>query len=697
MKGEGIAGRPEPAARHNMSERSALSSMPITSRPYRDEGDYARMWALLNDLYRLAGPAVYCTVGDLDWWRATDDDPAAVARTRLWTDDTGAPSSASPGRAGSRSISSPTRATARSKGRCSPGPSGGGSTARRRRSPSSLRRERHRAPGRPVRPRVRARGLRPQLSRPVAGRAAAGTAPAARLHPAPRPRQAISSGAWRSIGTLAPSWMTTAKHRAVLRASTYRLDLDLAPVAPDRTFAAFCIVWFDEANRIGCSEPVGRHSAHRRRGLARALLDGGRAASSGWRARGLRQQPRRRGRRERALRVGRLPARRSQLRLAEDALPLAARPSAPTPRRRAPAGGRERERRPGRGAGRAADAAGRPAARAGDRPRRRLVARPGSLPVPARRRVGRGAWSPSAPGRSPAWPSPACASRSAGSAWSPSPWPTGGRGSARPSSRPPTPPCAPTSLCDAAILEARHDNAPALASTAGSASSSPARASSAACRAARGRSSFRPAPPEATRSCPSPGPTSSFSTRSTPSTTAAGATRICSTGFTEGPGPGAAAARRAAGRPGYLPGRAGGGPARPGRRADPRRLPRADRRRAGGGRAPGRRPRPRQPAAPRSGSRDPRRAGRAQPPARPRAPQPAAGEGLPPPCPPPPRLLRLGAPRESRAKRGTVAERGRSRWRDVGRISLPAARPSVPRSPFRVRAFRARGIWSREA
>lgn len=71
---------------------------------------------------------------------------------------------------------------------------------------------------------------------------------------------------------VAPSRMTAAKHRAVMHSPTYRPDLDVIVEAPDRSFAAFCIVWFDDVNRIGVFEPVGTHSAHRRRGLGRAMM-----------------------------------------------------------------------------------------------------------------------------------------------------------------------------------------------------------------------------------------------------------------------------------------------------------------------------------------------------------------------------------------------------------------------------------------
>lgn len=48
----------------------------------------------------------------------------------------------------------------------------------------------------------------------------------------------------------APSRMTVEKYRRIMNAPTYRPDLDLVVVAPDGTFAAFCIVWFDEVNRL---------------------------------------------------------------------------------------------------------------------------------------------------------------------------------------------------------------------------------------------------------------------------------------------------------------------------------------------------------------------------------------------------------------------------------------------------------------
>jgi ribosomal protein S18 acetylase RimI-like enzyme len=66
--------------------------------------------------------------------------------------------------------------------------------------------------------------------------------------------------------------MTEAKHRAVMASPTYRPELDLIVEAPGGSVAAYCIVWLDEVNAHGVFEPVGCHSAHRQRGLTKAVM-----------------------------------------------------------------------------------------------------------------------------------------------------------------------------------------------------------------------------------------------------------------------------------------------------------------------------------------------------------------------------------------------------------------------------------------
>lgn len=71
-----------------------------------------------------------------------------------------------------------------------------------------------------------------------------------------------------------PGW-----YRNVQRAPLYRRDLDLVAEAPDGSIAGFVTVWFDDATRSAYLEPVGVVPAHRRRGVARALIGGALAAA----------------------------------------------------------------------------------------------------------------------------------------------------------------------------------------------------------------------------------------------------------------------------------------------------------------------------------------------------------------------------------------------------------------------------------
>jgi ribosomal protein S18 acetylase RimI-like enzyme len=68
-----------------------------------------------------------------------------------------------------------------------------------------------------------------------------------------------------------PSRVVPESYLQVMRAWPYRAELDWVAVAPDGTFAANCLCWLDEANRVVEMEPVGTHPEHRRRGLAAAV------------------------------------------------------------------------------------------------------------------------------------------------------------------------------------------------------------------------------------------------------------------------------------------------------------------------------------------------------------------------------------------------------------------------------------------
>jgi ribosomal protein S18 acetylase RimI-like enzyme len=68
-----------------------------------------------------------------------------------------------------------------------------------------------------------------------------------------------------------PSRVTVDSYRAVTRTPPYRPELDVVAIAPDGMVAAYALGWLDEASGVGELEPVGTHSAHRRRGLAAAV------------------------------------------------------------------------------------------------------------------------------------------------------------------------------------------------------------------------------------------------------------------------------------------------------------------------------------------------------------------------------------------------------------------------------------------
>ena len=67
-------------------------------------------------------------------------------------------------------------------------------------------------------------------------------------------------------------WPSQISYQGLQQAPDYRPDLDFYVVAPDGEYAAFCIAWWDKVNQIASLEPVGTVPAHRRKGLARAVV-----------------------------------------------------------------------------------------------------------------------------------------------------------------------------------------------------------------------------------------------------------------------------------------------------------------------------------------------------------------------------------------------------------------------------------------
>lgn len=70
--------------------------------------------------------------------------------------------------------------------------------------------------------------------------------------------------------------MTVEERLAIMRAPQYQPDMDLVAEAPDGSLAAFCICGLASAEeRVGTTDPIGVHPAHRGLGLAAALVTAG--------------------------------------------------------------------------------------------------------------------------------------------------------------------------------------------------------------------------------------------------------------------------------------------------------------------------------------------------------------------------------------------------------------------------------------
>lgn len=61
-------------------------------------------------------------------------------------------------------------------------------------------------------------------------------------------------------------------YRHVMVSPGYDPARELVAVAPDGTFAAFAVTWYDELNRTGLLEAVGTHPDHQQRGLGKAVV-----------------------------------------------------------------------------------------------------------------------------------------------------------------------------------------------------------------------------------------------------------------------------------------------------------------------------------------------------------------------------------------------------------------------------------------
>lgn len=254
-----------------------MQTKSYTSRLYGDNMDYERMRALLRSTYRLTTPPLNCTIGDLDWWRATTNDPAVLSKVRLWFDPLGLLVAFTwPGkdqidvmvRPNHRIVEEEILTQAEAEYRQALAADTSSNAFRYWSTDVDV---------------VRNTLLTEHGYTRTNDYLVFHTLPLDHLPKSPtlpggytirhvtgeadlEARVAVHRAAFH------PSRMTVEKHRAVMASPTYRPELDLVAVAPDGSFAAYTIVWLDEANQMGIFEPVGCHPEHQRRGLASAVM-----------------------------------------------------------------------------------------------------------------------------------------------------------------------------------------------------------------------------------------------------------------------------------------------------------------------------------------------------------------------------------------------------------------------------------------
>lgn len=247
----------------------------FTARAYQSEADYDLMSGLLVESLARGGLPVYATIGNLDWWRVAEDDPRSIYQTQLWFDDDQLIAFAWPIEGQVDILVHPDTphlhavalawseshfATHAVEGTIEPWVAWAFTSDAARIAALENRDYRRTERGlvlysqpvpNPAPPPVLPNGY---VIRAVEGLAEV------------EKRVAVQRAAFES------TWMTAERHDRVRNSPTYRPELDIVVVAPEGEFAAFALLWYDEANRLGVFEPLGVSVAYQRLGLGRAVI-----------------------------------------------------------------------------------------------------------------------------------------------------------------------------------------------------------------------------------------------------------------------------------------------------------------------------------------------------------------------------------------------------------------------------------------
>ena len=253
---------------------SDTSLQPNETRLFAGEDDYQGLRYLLTDIYTRQGPYVSCTLGEMDWWRFTEHDQNAMSSMRLWLVGGEIRGAAWPHadsvdifvHPDNRNLEDQMLEWAEIATRDSlPHDEGVQFSA------MGYVRDDFRIAL------LTSRGYR-RTERFFYCRVKSLSTP---TPPMKLPRkfsfkhvsgeQDLQKRVDIHREAFAPSSMTVERYRRVTQAPSYRPELDLVIVAPDGTFIAQCLSWYDPVNRVGSIQPIGVHPAYRRKGFGKLI------------------------------------------------------------------------------------------------------------------------------------------------------------------------------------------------------------------------------------------------------------------------------------------------------------------------------------------------------------------------------------------------------------------------------------------